>query len=98
MQTLDLQITIPENLVVIEKSEYNEFLEQQLIGRVWNMQQLEKVTNRSAQWLKENVLEVPEYKEELEAFVHFPKAQGERWKFGALRMSEWLEENQELMF
>lgn len=98
MQTLDVQIKIPENYVLITKSNHEQFLEQDLTGRIWSMKDLEVRTNRSSQWLRRNILEVPEFREELQGFVYFPKSQGERWKFGALKMSKWLEENQELIF
>lgn len=97
-QTLDIQIKIPENYVLITKSDHSQFLEQQLIGRTWSMKQLEEYTTRSGQWLRENILEVPEFREELQEFVSFPQRQGQPWKFGALKMSRWLEENQELIF
>lgn len=98
MQTLDVQIKIPDDLVLITKSTHEELLEQDLIGRTWNMKQLEERTNRSAQWLRRNILEVPEFKDEIKEFVQFPEINGQPWKFGALRMSRWLEENQELIF
>lgn len=97
-QTLDVQIKIPENYVLIKQSDHQEFLEQNLIGRTWNMKQLEERTNRSGQWLRRNILEVPEFRSELEEFVLFPQKQGQPWKFGALKMSQWLEDNQELIF
>lgn len=97
-QTMNVEIKIPENYVLIEKSNYEKFLEQQLIGRTWSMKQLEEYTTRSGQWLRENILEVPEFREELQEFVSFPQRQGQPWKFGALKMSRWLEENQELIF
>lgn len=98
MQVIKTEIKIPKDLVLIERTEYQLFLNQQLEGRVWNMKQLEERTNRSGQWLKKNVLEVPAFKQELEKFVNFPRSKGEPWKFGALRMGRWLEENQHLIF
>lgn len=98
MQTLDVQIKIPENYVLITKSNHEKYLEQELIGRIWNMKDLEERTNRSSNWLRKNILEVPEFRKELEEFVLFPRTQGQPWKFGALKMSQWLEENQELIF
>ncbi len=97
-QTLDIQIKIPDDHVLITKENYQHFLEQQLIGRSWNMKQLEEHTNRSGQWLRKNILEVPDFRDELSEFVSFPQRQGQAWKFGALKMSQWLEENQELIF
>lgn len=98
MQVLAVEIKIPSDQVLITKQNHEQLLNNDLIGRVWNMKQLEERTNRSAQWLRKNILERPEFKEELTSFVLYPNIQGQPWKFGALKMSRWLEENQELIF
>lgn len=98
-QTIQVTIPVPETNVLINKEEYNDLITQQLNGRVWNMKQLEAHTDRSAQWLREKVL-YPN-KKELDiangGFVKFPNTHGAPWKFGALRMSEWLENNLEVV-
>lgn len=95
MQTLNIEVKIPDDHVLVEKSNYEELITKQLIGKVWGMKDLEKHVGRNNDWLKEKIL-YP-HREELEEFVTYPTRQGERWRFGALRMSEWLEENQEVI-
>lgn len=98
MQVLAVEIKIPDDHVLMTKQNHEKLIENDLVGRVWSMKQLEERTNRSGLWLRKNILEVPQYKGELQEFVHYPETQGQTWKFGALKMSKWLEENQELIF
>lgn len=61
----------------------------------WNMQDLEKVTGYSDDWLKENILLQPRYKKILDldngGFVYYPEKRGEKWMFVSSRMQEFLE-------
>lgn len=61
----------------------------------WTMQDLEKVTGYSDDWLKENILLQPRFKKILDldngGFVYYPEKRGERWLFIASRMQEFLE-------
>lgn len=93
---MEISVEVPREYI----DEYiQSAIDESLEGRTWNMKQLEMHTNRSAQWLKANVL-YPR-REELDylkgGFVRFPDKQGQPWKFGAKRMSEWLEDNLELV-
>jgi phage pi2 protein 07 len=99
LQSFDLQLSIslPENLVVIERVEYEKFLNQDLKGQWWSMKDLEERTNKKIEWLKENVLYVKRFKEVLDVnqggFVYYPQGRGQCWSFQATRMSEFLEKN-----
>lgn len=94
-QTLDLEVTIPEEYVLINKDELQQRLNASLTGKIWTMKDLEQQTKRSNDWLKEKIL-FP-YRKELDVnnggFVRYPEKQGSPWKFGAYKMSQWLEQN-----
>lgn len=95
MQTLDIKVSIPEDYVLVKKIEWEQMLESQLAGKQWSMKDLEELTGRKTNWLKDNVL-YP-YREELDVdnggFVRYPEVSGSPWKFGAAKMAQWLEEN-----
>jgi len=94
-QTLDITVSIPSDYVLIKKSDWDEAVGQKLIGKQWTMKDLENHTNRSNNWLKDNLL-YP-YRNELDivlgGFVRYPNTKGQPWRFGALEMANWLEEN-----
>lgn len=94
-QTLDITVSIPSDYVLIKRTEWDEAVSQKLVGRQWTMKDLEAHTNRSNNWLKENVL-YP-YRNELDiaqgGFVRYPVVTGKPWRFSALDMANWLEEN-----
>jgi phage pi2 protein 07 len=97
MQTLDVKVAIPDDYILIKKVEWEEHLSRELTGKQWGMKELEEATGRKSNWLKENVL-YP-YRDELDVmsggFVRYPEKSGSPWKFGALKMSAWLEDNLE---
>lgn len=61
----------------------------------WTMKDLEQVTGYCDDWLKENILLQPMYKQILDidhgGFVYYPEKRGEKWLFVASRMQEFLE-------
>jgi len=63
----------------------------------WNMQDLERATGYSDDWLKEKILLQPRYKQILDidngGFVYYPERRGEKWLFIASRMEEFLEKH-----
>lgn len=95
LQTLDISVSIPADYVLIKKEEWEDAVNQKLIGKQWTMKDLELHTNRSHKWLKDNVL-YP-YRDELDidqdGFVKYPDIKGQAWRFSALDMANWLEEN-----
>lgn len=94
-QTLDITVSIPNDYVLIKRTDWEEAVNQKLTGKQWTMKELENHTNRSNKWLKENVL-YP-YRDELDiaqgGFVKYPSVTGQPWRFSALDMANWLEEN-----
>ncbi|MFS8651430.1 MAG: DUF771 domain-containing protein [Caldibacillus sp.] len=61
----------------------------------WTMKDLEQVTGYCDDWLKQNILLQPRYKQILDidngGFVYYPEKRGEKWLFVASRMQEFLE-------
>ncbi|MEC6747364.1 DUF771 domain-containing protein [Marinilactibacillus sp. XAAS-LB27] len=96
-QVLEARIPIPDGYVLIAKEELDKAFEESLLGRYWEMKDLSNRTGRSPQWLKETIL-YP-FKDELDikrgGFVRYPEGKGSPWKFGAMQMATWLEENLE---
>lgn len=97
-QSLDITVAIPDDYILVKKVDWEEMVERQLMGKQWNMKDLREATGgRDVNWLKEHIL-YP-YRDELDVkqggFVRYPEASGVPWKFGAAKMSEWLESNLE---
>ena len=97
MQTLEVKVAIPDDMVIIKKIEYQKLLDSVSSQLVWSMKDLEKALGRSDDWIKEKIL-YP-YREELDVqlggFVRYPSAKGQPWKIGAKQMRNWIEENLE---
>lgn len=68
-QKLNLNVTvqIPEGFVIVEKFELEELQKNQLDGVYWSMQDLQNHVNRKQDWIKENILYIPKFKQELDA-------------------------------
>lgn len=98
-QSLAVSITIPipDDSVLISKIELQQLKENELHGVYWNMKDLEERTKRKHEWLKDNILFRPQFREELDSdhggFVYYPKAKGQNWLFQASRMAEFLDKN-----
>lgn len=95
MQSLQVEIPVPKDMILITKVEYEHMLDNAMKNRVWSMGDLEDATGRSNNWLKENIL-YP-YRDELDClnggFVKYPEKRGQPWKFGAVQMRQWLDDN-----
>lgn len=93
----EVTINLPENLVVIERVEYEQLNQQSLIGRYWTMADLEERIGKKQVWIKENILYPQKFKQQLDVmqggFVYYPQAKGEKWSFHATKMAKFLEDN-----
>lgn len=98
MQQLDVHISIPipDDKVLVNKVEWEELKRKSLTGRWWNMKDLEHRVGRKHEWIKDNILYPPEFREILDVnnggFVYYPENQGQAWAFQATKMAEFLEE------
>lgn len=99
MQTLNLNVnvSIPDDLVIITKVELEELEKQTLLGKYWSMKDLEKQINKKHEWIKENILYPSRFKKVLDVenggFVYYPKSKGQTWSFHALKMAKFLDEH-----
>lgn len=94
---VEMEITIPDEYVLIKKVEYEELKQNELAGRYWTMKDLENQIGKKQVWIKENILYPSKYKSQLDVsvggFVYYPKAKGEKWSFHATKMAKFLDDN-----
>lgn len=92
---VSLSIPVPEDMILIQKVEFEEMRANGLKGVYWNMKDLEQRTTRKSEWIKENILYPSRFRKILDAehggFVFYPKAKGQTWVFQASKMAEFLE-------
>ncbi len=98
----EIVITIPEDMVLITRVEYEELKQNELTGVYWNMKDLEKRINKKSDWIKENILFPSRFKKILDidngGFVYYPETKGQPWAFQATKMAEFLEGNFQRIF
>lgn len=91
----NVSVPIPEDMALIKKSELERYQKESLKGVWWSMRDLEERVNRKHEWIKENILYPPQFKEMLDVknggFVYYPENQGQAWAFQATKMAEFLE-------
>ena len=94
---VNLTIPIPQDSVLIGKVELEELKKKELSGVYWNMKELEQRTGKKHEWLKENILFRPKFRNELDSenggFVYYPKGKGQTWSFQASKMAVFLDKN-----
>lgn len=92
----NVSIPIPEDMILIERSEFERYQKESLKGVWWSMKDLEQRVKRKHEWIKENILYPSQFKEILDVknggFVYYPENQGQAWAFQASKMAEFLEE------
>ena len=95
--SLNLTVPIPEGYVMIQKCEFEELQKSNVRGVYWSMQHLEQHINKKQDWIKENILYVPKFKQELDSalggFVFYPAKKGQPWSFHAQKMMQFLDDN-----
>ena len=100
--SVNINIPIPADSVIISKIELQELKKLQLAGVYWSMKDLEKRVNRKSEWIKENILYPTRFKKVLDAenggFVFYPRSKGQTWSFQASKMAKFLDENFDRIF
>ena len=98
----EVVITIPEDMVLITRVEYEELKQNELTGMYWNMKDLEKRTNKKSEWIKENMLYPGRFRQILDidngGFVYYPETKGQHWSFQATKMAAFLDNNFDRIF
>ncbi|ADU28510.1 DUF771 domain-containing protein [Evansella cellulosilytica] len=93
----EVVITIPEDMVLITRVEYEMLKQKELSGLYWNMKDLEKRINKKSEWIKENILYPGRFRKILDinkgGFVYYPETKGQHWSFQATKMAEFLDNN-----
>ncbi|HAL09027.1 MAG TPA: hypothetical protein DCO67_03545 [Staphylococcus sp.] len=79
MQQLNATINIPADFILITKIEYEQLLNNHTEGKFISLKGLANHLDCSPQWLKENVLFNPRYKNDLKDFIHYPSSSGEKY-------------------
>lgn len=96
-QKIKAEITIPSDLILISKVEYEELQENADIGRWWTLKDVLSRINRERDWFKQNVLFNPKYKKRIDVknggFVKYPIGGRDTYLFLPSRTKEFLEEN-----
>jgi len=100
MQTLEVKVPvqIPEKYRLVETDEYNQLQNESLTGRMWTMTDLRNwIGNKSADWIKDNVLFNPSYKSEIDEMRANKEiaggGKGSPYHFKAARMAEFIEKH-----
>jgi phage pi2 protein 07 len=82
MLSVNLNIPIPADSVLISKVQLEELKKAQLRGAYWSMKDLQLRTNKKAEWIKENILYPTRFRKILDAanggFVFYPKSEKRR--------------------
>lgn len=99
---VDLQnilIALPENKIIVERSEYEELSKNSSQGRYMTLSEVLELLSVSRPWLLDNVLYKPEIRKEIDidknknGFVKYPDNQGGRYFFLASKTKEYFEKN-----
>jgi phage pi2 protein 07 len=93
----EIVITIPEDMVLIKRVEYEELKQNELSGVYWSMKELEKRINKKSEWIKVNILYPERFRKVLDVnnggFVYYPENKGQPWSFQAIKMATFLGNN-----
>lgn len=87
-----LKVVVDNKLLrELAKEEVSKFIEEIREGSWWDMKRLEAETCRKRDWLIDNILLNPIYKEEMEIISN--SREGGRWMFKASEMRTFLNTN-----
>ncbi|WP_239745279.1 DUF771 domain-containing protein [Mammaliicoccus sp. F-M27] len=92
-QTLNATINIPADFILITKIEYEQLLNNHTEGKFISLKELAEHLDCSPQFLKENILFNPRYKKDLEKFIHYPVASGNKYKVHMNKAYKYFDEH-----
>ncbi len=98
MQTLQAQIQIPPEFVLISKVEYEELVNNTLDGKFLSLKEVADHIGCSTAYLKNEILYHPKYKSELSSFIFYPSNSGQHWRIMAKPMYKFLERESVKLF
>ncbi|WP_332237887.1 DUF771 domain-containing protein [Sporolactobacillus sp. KGMB 08714] len=84
-----VQIIVSDDVV---KHEIKRLLQEEIENQKvwWHLDDVRISTGKSTNWIKDNILYQPKFKQELEKFTHFPSNSGDKWCFLAQPMYDFL--------
>lgn len=98
-QYFNVEVPIPDDLVIIHKEEYVELLNQSEKGVWWTIDKVVELLDISRTKLINDILLNPDVKEEIDielnpkGFVVYPKSKGVPYRFLATQTREYFEKN-----
>lgn len=92
-QKLNATINIPADFILITKVEYDQLLNNHTEGKFISLKELAEHLDCSSQWLKENVLFNPRYKNDLKDFIHYPTVSGEKYHIHQRKAFKYFDEH-----
>ncbi|MBF0726726.1 DUF771 domain-containing protein [Enterococcus faecalis] len=95
-------IQIPEEYILIEKTEYERLKIEDDLGKWWTLSDVMNRVNRRRTWLLDNLLNNPKYRNRIDirkgGFVKYPTGGKDSYLFLASETKKFLEDNfQELL-
>ncbi|WP_373706107.1 DUF771 domain-containing protein [Jeotgalibaca porci] len=94
-QTLEVQIKIPSEYVLIRKEYLKELEDSSMEGQWWDLKDLmQRINSKDPKWVRENILEP--YRQQLDVLedglrIVFYPSPGQKWKFNATGMKTFLD-------
>lgn len=98
-QYFNVEVPVPDDLVIIHKEEYVELLNQSEKGVWWTIDKVVELLDISRTKLINDILLNPDVKEEIDielnpkGFVVYPKSKGVPYRFLATQTREYFEKN-----
>ena len=91
---VNLAIPIPDDMIVIKKTEFEELKQNEIIGHWVGMHDLVKRTGRSDVWLKAHILNNINLRDRLDiengGWVFYPR-KGDKWLFKLSGLKDFVE-------
>lgn len=98
-QYFNVEVPIPEDLIIVKKEEYIELLNQSEQGVWWTIDKVVELLGIGRSKLINDILLNPDIKKEIdievssEGFVVYPKRKGMPYRFIATKTREYFEKN-----
>lgn len=95
----NLTLPLPDDKVIIDLKDYQQFLENERVGKYLTLAQVLKDLSVSRPWLMEHVLLNPNYRAKIdidqnpEGFVKYPANKGGKYLFLASKTRHFFEDN-----
>lgn len=98
-QVFNIEVPIPENMVIISKDDYLELISNDETGQWWDINDLKKLLGFSRTKVINDILLNPKIKKDIDisknpdGFVVYPRGKGSPYKILATRARKYFENN-----